>query len=363
MPCKRLIKKEDKYCCFHIKEGFSNKNNNISNLNISNLLEKSKKSIILKENKNKTLDFSKYRNMNCIEYLNLEVSNMSFIVKNQSETYKTYKNNLFNFTIKNNYYYIDNNNRNNGNGLLNLIMYIHNINIHEAVDFIEKYMKKNNVLFSFSLSSNVKNNISNEFENINNKNKLNSLELQKEYKKIPKRDEKNISKIKDYLKYKRKIHKGLVNSIVNEGRIYADSKNNCIFTNKGNTFAVIRSINSNYKSCSGTPDFITFKNTIRDNNINMYIFESVIDILSFITLYPNIKGSYISVNGNMMINKIHLIEDIGKCNILHLCFDNDKTGEEFCNIVIDSNIKEKDMIVRIKPKYKDFNEDLMNLKL
>jgi outer membrane lipopolysaccharide assembly protein LptE/RlpB len=64
-----------------------------------------------------------------------------------------------------------------------------------------------------------------------------------------------------------------------------------------------------------------------------------------------------------MISQIHLIKDIKECNILHLCFDNDRAGDEFCEIIKNSNIKENNMIIRIKPKFKDFNEDLMNLKI
>lgn len=60
----------------------------------------------------------------------------------------------------------------------------------------------------------------------------------------------------------------------------------------------------------------------------------------------------------MLINKIQDLEILRKCKILHLCFDNDDAGSVFCNIIIDSKIKDKSLIVTIKPKNKDFNEDL-----
>jgi hypothetical protein len=222
-------------------------------------------------------------------------------------------------------------------------------------------MKKNNILFNFSLS-NSSLNISNEFEKKNKINNLNLSDIQNRiYKELPKIENHNIDKIKNYLKYKRKIHKGIVNTMVKNNRIYSDDNENYLFTNKDNTFAVIRNIKNTYKSCTGIPDFIIYKN-IQNDNFNTYLFESPIDALSFMSLYPNIKGVYISINGNMMINKINRSEDIRNCKILHLCFDNDEAGEDFCNIVINSNIKEKEMIIKLKPKFKDFNEDLMNLK-
>lgn len=289
--------------------------------------------------------------MGCMEYLSSE----NFDMKILSNIYTNFKKGIYNFTLKNGYYYVDNNTKKNGNGLLNLIMYIHKLDVYKSYLFIEKYIKDNISSFSFSLSSNSNESIS-KFNSNKNSNPLN---IKKEYKQLPKRDEKNIDKIREYLKKDRKLHKGIVNYMIKKGRIFADNNFNVIFTDIENTFAVIRNINNSYKSCAGKPNFIIYKNTDKDiKDTNIYMFESPIDALSFMTLYPNIKGIYISINGNMLINKIQDLEILRKCKILHLCFDNDDAGSVFCNIIIDSKIKDKSLIVTIKPKNKDFNEDL-----
>lgn len=338
--CNRNVKNEGELCFYH-KNKNSNPPNNLKN---NKLKEK---------NKNEILDFSIYRNMGCMEYLTMENFNMKIL----SNIYTSFKNNIYNFTLKNGYYYVDNNTNKNGNGLLNLIMYIYNLDVYKSCLFIKDYMKNNNISFqSFSLSSN---NISN-LNGLKCKNNLNLLNIKnKEYKKIPKPNKENINNIIKYLKEKRKLHKGIINSLIKKDRIYADDNNNVVFTNKEKTFSIIRNINNSYKSCAGKPDFIIYKNIDEDiEDTNIYMFESPIDSLSFMTLYPNIKGIYISINGNMLINKISNLEIVKKCKILHLCFDNDEAGNNFCNIIINSKIKDKSLIVVIKPICKDFNEDL-----
>jgi len=266
---------------------------------------------------------------------------------------------VYNFTLKNGYYYVDNNTKIYGNGLLNIIMYIHNLDVYNSYIFIENYIKNNTSFQSFSLSSNIIGNLS-KFKNIKNSNPLN---IKKEYNELPRRNDNNLNNISEYLKKSRKIHKGIVNSMIKNKRIYSDNNNNVVFTDKENTFAIIRNINNSYKSCAGKPNFIIYKNTDEDiKDTNIYMFESPIDALSFMTLYPNIKGIYISINGNMLINKISNLEIIKKCKILHLCFDNDDAGDGFSNMIINSNIKDKSLIIVIKPNHKDFNEDLKNVK-
>lgn len=361
-PCGRNVKNIGDLCKYHENKKMSSElKNDILFSNPPNMNISYKQ---LKENneKRKIIDFTIYRNMNCTEYLSME----NFHMKILSDNYIKFKNDKFNFIIKNNYYYYDNNKKKDGNGLLNLIMYIHGLNVYKASLFIENYMKNNNISFSssFSLSYDLKNNLLS--KNKNYKNNLNSLNMKnkkREYKPIPEKNIENLNNIKRYLKEKRKIHKGIVNTMIKKERIYADSNNNVVFTNNDRDFAVIRNIYGKYKSCVGKPDFIIYKNTNEEiKDVNVYMFESPIDALSFMTLYPNIKGIYISINGNMLINKINNLTILKECKILHLCFDNDEAGNEFCNIIIKSKIKEQSLIVIVKPKNKDFNEDLQHVK-
>jgi len=207
-PCNRYVSTENTKCCYHID---------------SNIKQNTEVNLLLKEKKKKKIVFEKYRNMNCIQYL----ERFPFNIKQLSNKYTTFKDGRYNFTIKSGYYFYDNNTRKEGNGLLNLIMYMYNYNLYEAVKYIENYMKENNILSFFSLSNNIE---SSEFEK-NKKLNLNSLGREKMYKKIPVRKDSNLKNIKKYLISKRKLDKRIINKLINDNRIYADNNNNCIFKN------------------------------------------------------------------------------------------------------------------------------------
>jgi ABC-type branched-subunit amino acid transport system substrate-binding protein len=97
----------------------------------------------------------------------------------------------------------------------------------------------------------------------------------------------------------------------------------------------------------------------------MYIFESPIDILSYINLYPTVQGCMVSINGSSMINKVKNLVDKHKDqlkNIYH-CFDNDDQGNKFMEKIIEQTKEYNIEHIRNSPKLKDFNDDLINLKM
>lgn len=228
-------------------------------------------------------------------------------------------------------------------------LYIYKIDMHKAVNFIKN--NKNKYVFSFfSFGNNDKKVISNEFKKYNVK-KQNPLEL-------PEIVENNIEKVKEYLICKRYINRNIVNSLIKEKRIYSDNYNNCIFTNESYTFCSIRGTSTNkYVSCRGVPDYIVYKRNIK---MDLYLFESPIDTLSYMTLNPDKDGVFISTNGSMMINNF-LKYEIQTYSNLYLCLDNDKQGNIYYNNIMQAFKKYKINIIRIKSNYKDFNEDLINL--
>lgn len=74
----------------------------------------------------------------------------------------------------------------------------------------------------------------------------------------------------------------IVNDAIINGKISADDKRNCIFYNEDKTYAFLRS--------TGISNFIVY----RYNNDNpLFIFESVIDILSYIDINNDIYGKWI----------------------------------------------------------------------
>lgn len=173
-------------------------------------------------------------------------------------------------------------------------------------------------------------------------------------KEVPKPVEKNIQKVIDYLVEKRGIDKSLVDKLISEDLLYADRNNNCVFTNEFNTFASLRGTYEEKKfvSVNGTPDFLIYDFGKPDN---VYLFESAIDALSFRTLYPEKQGSFVVLNGSMLINRIH--EVTSEASKVFLCFDNDQQGSKFCDKISGDLVCEFEII---KPKLKDFNEDLIN---
>lgn len=243
-----------------------------------------------------------------------------------------------------------------GRGLLNLIIYIYNLNLNDSINHINNYLNnKEKTIHSFSFPS------GHIFTSENNI-KLSKMEKNRNGI-LPKKEIKNIENIYKYLVNIRKICKNIINKLINEDLIYSDDRNNCVFINNGKTFTLSKGIGkTKFNKCSGIPDFISYGN----KSDIIYLFESPIDALSFISIYKDdINGELLSLNGDMMINKV--LKYVKKNNIktIFTCFDNDDAGDKFHNIiyndVTNNNLNIK--IIRKKSKNKDFNEDLKISKM
>lgn len=233
-------------------------------------------------------------------------------------------------------------------------------NIKEAINHINVYIENKNktinnktILSSFLPSGNKinKDHVTSKMSNFK-KNNIDNL---------PVKDNPNLINIKNYLINKRLINKKIINDLINKGLIYADNKKNCVFTNNKYTFSLSKGIgNVKFNKCSGIPDFITY-GPISDV---IFLFESPIDALSYKEIYNENNGTLISTNGEMMINKV--IKYIKNNNIkkVFTCFDNDEKGNKYHDI-IQNDAKNNNIfieIIRKKPFYKDFNEDLKYFK-
>ena len=282
------------------------------------------------------------RNINC-NYI-LKCLGYKFIDEGTSKRYKT--NNL-NLVINSYNQFYENIRNNKGFGSIDLLINIFNYNFKESINFLKtlKYNKKDNIIYSFPCSLNNKNNKNNN-SNKENKNKT--------YKSIPIFNLNNIESVKYYLVKKRKIDIKLIDDLISKKLLYTDNYKNCIFLSENKQYAYIRSSgNIKFLLTNGKPDFFKYK---FGNNKDIYLFESPIDSLSFRTMYIK-DGIYISTNGNTLINKVDSIPELKKSECIYCCFDNDKKGKEFDEIIIKTikNIK----INIIKPIGKDFNEDLI----
>jgi hypothetical protein len=96
----------------------------------------------------------------------------------------------------------------------------------------------------------------------------------------------------------------------------------------------------------------------------LYVFEAPIDMLSFITLYPDNwqEHSYIALNGIYENPLMQALETHDSLHKICICTDNDEGGidgyERLMDILIDKGYTD---IQRCAPEYKDFNETLKSV--
>ena len=120
------------------------------------------------------------------------------------------------------------------------------------------------------------------------------------------------------------------------------------------------SIGSTFRiTCSGSDTHYSFAHFGEDERL--YVFEAPIDMLSFLTLYPNDwqKHSYIAMNGVYENAVLAALKNHSNLSEVILCVDNDEGGIEAVDRLRDilnengySNVK------RLAPPYKDWNEVL-----
>lgn len=172
------------------------------------------------------------------------------------------------------------------------------------------------------------------------------LEVAKPRTKVPLRlPEENISNndVIDYLVNKRKLDLELINSLIEGGLIYQERhSNNVVFIGFDlmcePRFACKRATDSSFKQdCLGSDKRFSF-NITSDSNEELHVFESAIDLLSYITLlkmknvdyrqynYLSLSGvgdneSYLPISLESYLSRYHKIKKI----ILHL--DNDLAGK------------------------------------
>lgn len=174
---------------------------------------------------------------------------------------------------------------------------------------------------------------------------------------------KNLPNIVRYLTDTRKIDKALVDDLLNNGRLYADKFNNCCFPNEDNSFAALRGTHptKTYKLNLGAADFYIISNqedkTKQPDKI--FLFESPIELLSFRTLHPEEKGTFVSFNGNSMIGRTEKLK-LDQYKEIVCCFNSDDQGKKFTQKIKEELMFDKDKVKVITPQAKDFNDDLVN---
>lgn len=182
---------------------------------------------------------------------------------------------------------------------------------------------------------------------------------------LPEANETN-NRVISYLTKTRGIDEGVVNAFIDKGLIYEQAQyHNVVFigTDKQGVprHAHIRGtgINSTFKmSAAGSSNEYSFHWDGSDDEI--FLFEAPIDMLSYITLHPNdwSKHSYVAAC-SVSDRALHqCLKDNPHIKTVHICFDNDKTGQCASLRVFAQVIKKCYTVDVLIPYRKDWNEDV-----
>lgn len=165
----------------------------------------------------------------------------------------------------------------------------------------------------------------------------------------------------------RGIHPKIIQHCIDEVVLYSDQRNNVVFIGNDNDciprYAALRSMTSDYKGdAPGSDKRYGFSLQPDTPSKNLYVFESPIDALSFITLeFPDeqLKSHYLALGGVSPLALEQYLSDHAEINTVFLCLDNDPPGRE-ATAKFKNMLWEKGYTVHDLPpgRGKDYNEYL-----
>ena len=255
--------------------------------------------------------------------------------------YARFKDENINLVIdENSNKYSENKNNVNGFGAINFLRDLAGLDFKRAVDFLGNDFKAINIAREVKQHTDALNVI---YNGVN-----------QQIAELPKEVSNNTNNIFKYLTERRKIEPSLVNELLDSKKLFADKFNNCVFTNEEKNFSYVIGTHTEkrFVANKGQMNFLKYQN--ESNPSQIFLFESVIDLLSYRTLNPSKKGMFVSVQGSAMANRFNELE-LDKFSKVICCFDNDEQGNRF-----DLKVKSicKNAIIE-KSKGKDFNDDLI----
>ena len=181
---------------------------------------------------------------------------------------------------------------------------------------------------------------------------------------LPERNE-SCEIARKYLIEQRKLSEQLVDQMIAKGDIY-ESKNyhNVVFVGRDKEqnprYAAMRGTDENrYRGeARGSEKAYGFGHIGTDEKL--FVFESPIDLLSYITAVPEDWGkhSYISLGGLSEKAMKRMYTEYPHIHSIYLCLDNDEPGNERCRQFV-SLIPKELSVYRLEPVKKDWNECLV----
>ena len=179
----------------------------------------------------------------------------------------------------------------------------------------------------------------------------------------PNTDNKQVIK---YLTKKRCIDPELIAGLIKEGYLYQDTKGNCVFVgftdNKEVGHISLRAANVKSKRRIDVPGSDkSYSFSLQGTSETVNVFESTIDLLSFITMFRNEPGigkdGFVSLGGMGRQALRRYLANNSSVKCIRVCTDNDEAGERAAKM-ISKEFSKKYRILRLRPHHKDFNEDL-----
>lgn len=194
---------------------------------------------------------------------------------------------------------------------------------------------------------------------------------------LPKRNANN-DRVIAYLSA-RGIDRDLIDSCIAADRLYEDERHNCVFVgvdqDDAPKHAMLRSSSPKstfLREVLGSDKRYAFSILSDGGADKLYVFESAIDLLSYLTL-QQMQDTDISNSSYLALCGVHRAKEMRtlpfalaeilrrdpEIHSIHLCLDNDAVGREATKALTDVLAKDYAVYDRPPEQGKDFNEQLM----
>jgi len=185
----------------------------------------------------------------------------------------------------------------------------------------------------------------------------------------------NSFRLYDYLCCKRGIDTDIVNTLIQEGKLYEDKRGNVVFVGfneQGQArFASLRGTYGDYRGdCAGSDKRYGFTMAAYAPSERLYVFESPIDAMSHASLVNAATGdtgawkkdSRLSLAGTTDAALPFFLNQHEAVKELVFCLDNDRAGQKAAAIMARKYAYKGYTALNELPQGKDFNEDLQALR-
>ncbi len=181
----------------------------------------------------------------------------------------------------------------------------------------------------------------------------------------------NNQAVEVYLKHIRFIDQDCIDYLISNGLLYQERNyRNCVFVGYDNQHQVkhlhrhsTHFADNDYKGNTPGSDSRYSFNLV-GTSATLYIFESPIDLASYITLYNEnwIQHSYLALCGLSSASMHQFIRNHPNIQNVILCLDNDAPGQDATSSILTEMMSYPSVHVEVQTsRYKDFNEDLKAL--